>query len=95
MVVGTLELQLRLDGCFSLKDKRRVLRSLMDRSRRDFHVAIAEVGDQDLWNCALLGVACVSNDVGHAEAILQCVITLAESVAEVEVVDAIKGFDRT
>jgi uncharacterized protein YlxP (DUF503 family) len=94
VVVGTLELQLRLDGSFSLKDKRRVLRSLMDRSRRDFHVSIAEVGDQDLWNCALLGVSCVSNEVAHAEAILQSVIDLADSMPEVEIVDALKHIER-
>ena len=94
MIIGTLELQLRIDGSFSLKDKRRVVRSLMDRCRRDFRVSMAEVGDQELWNCALLGVACVSNDVGHAEAVLQSVIDLADAMAEVEVVEAAKAIRR-
>lgn len=92
LVVGTLELHLRLEGCFSLKDKRRILRSLLERARRDFHVSAAEVGDLDLWNVATLGVACVSNDQGHAESVLQHVLDLIDRNAEVQVEAAHKEF---
>ena len=85
MVIGTLEIHLRLDGCFSLKDKRQVLRSLLDRSRREYHVSIAETGDQDLWNVATIGVACVSNDAAHAESILTKVVELFDTCAQVRV----------
>ena len=54
MVVGVVALDLRLEGCRSLKDKRHLLRGLIEKCRNDFHVAIAEVGDQDLWGNALV-----------------------------------------
>jgi len=85
MVVGTLELQIRLDGCHNLKDKRRILRSLIDRCRNDYRVAIAEVDDLELWNAASIGAACVSNNAVVVESTLQRVVDCAESFAEIEV----------
>ncbi|WP_414482215.1 DUF503 domain-containing protein, partial [Limnochorda sp.] len=52
MVVGIAEIRLLLPGPRSLKEKRRILRSLLDRLRARYPVAVAEVGDQDLWNRA-------------------------------------------
>jgi uncharacterized protein YlxP (DUF503 family) len=94
MVVGTLELHLRLDGCYSLKDKRQVLRSFLDRLRRDFQVAVAEVGDHDLWNVATVGVACVSNDAGHAESVLQHVLDVIDKHPEIEVEGVVRELVR-
>lgn len=90
MLIGSLELSLRLDGCFSLKDKRRIIRSLTEKARNSFRVAIAEVDDHDLWNVATLGVACVSTDAGHAESILQGVVDLFDACADVAVEAAVK-----
>ena len=75
MVVGSLEVHIRMEGCRSLKDKRRILRPLIERLRRDFRVAVAEVGDNDLWNVATVGVSCVSVTRTHAEQIMQSVTT--------------------
>lgn len=85
MVIGTLEIQLRIDGSYSLKDKRRVLRSLMDRVRREFQVSVAEVGDHDLWNVATVGVACVSNEAGHAESVLRHALQAFDQCPQLEV----------
>ncbi|MCD6574314.1 DUF503 domain-containing protein, partial [Candidatus Aerophobetes bacterium] len=52
MVVGTLELQIRLLYSNSLKDKRRIVKSLIARIRNNFNVSIAEVGDYSLWKRA-------------------------------------------
>ena len=82
MVVGTLEVHLRIEGCRSLKDKRHVLRPLIERLRRDFHVAVAEVADNDLWNVATIGVSCVSTTRTHAEQIMQSVTTAIDEGAE-------------
>ena len=94
MVVGTLELALRLEGCRSLKDKRAILRSLIDRARREFHVAIAETGDLQLWGNATIGVACVSNDPGHAESILQHVVDVFDANPSISVESVVKDIDR-
>ncbi|BAS27539.1 DUF503 domain-containing protein [Limnochorda pilosa] len=85
MVVGIAEIRLLLPGPRSLKEKRRILRSLVDRIRVRYHVAVAEVGDQNLWNRATVGVACVSNEAAHAHQILGHVLHFVESNGEVEV----------
>lgn len=94
MVVGTLELHLRIEGSFSLKDKRRVLRSLMDRVRREFQVSVAEVGDQDLWNVATVGVACVSNNQAHSESVLASVVEAFDRCPEASLEACQKSFFR-
>jgi hypothetical protein len=53
-----------------LKEKRQIVKSLIARVRNQFDVAIAEVDDNDRWQIAQLGVACVSNDSRHADSIL-------------------------
>ena len=85
MHVGTLTLTLMVSGSASLKDKRRVVRSLMDRVRREYHVAIAEVDDLDRHQRATLGIACVSNDAGHANAMLDKVLDFIETNGDVSV----------
>jgi hypothetical protein len=62
MFVGVLRLTLHLPDAGSLKSKRHLLRSALDRLRARFQVAVAEVGDNDLWQRAVVGVAAVGND---------------------------------
>ena len=56
MPVGLLTLELHIPDAQSLKDKRQVLRSLKDRLRRDFNVAVAELEHQDTWQRSVVGV---------------------------------------
>lgn len=85
MVVGLLSLDLLLEGSNSLKDKRQVLRSLLDRLHNEFNVSAAEVGDNDIWRRAQVGVACVSNQRAHAESVLQHAVRLVSSDPRVEI----------
>lgn len=87
MIVGVLRVELRLGEARSLKDKRRVIRSLLDRTRREYRVAAAEVDRQDSWRRATLGFACVSEAAEHATQILSRVTGLIEREARVELID--------
>jgi uncharacterized protein YlxP (DUF503 family) len=58
----------------SLKDKRQVVKSIMARVRNEFNVSIAEVDDQDVWQSAILGLACVSTSQGYAHGQIEAVI---------------------
>jgi len=78
--VGVLTLELRLENSFSLKDKRQVVRSLKDRLRRKFNVAVAEIDYQDLWQRAALAAVTVSSDHNYAEKLLQSVEQEAASL---------------
>ena len=62
MVIGTLRLKLAVFESLSLKDKRRVIKSLKERLSNRFNVSVAEVGSLDSRQQAELGVAMVAND---------------------------------
>ncbi|HEY8450179.1 MAG TPA: DUF503 domain-containing protein [Bacillota bacterium] len=74
MIVGVARLELYMPANTSLKDKRRVLTSLMERTRRRFNVAIAELEANDSWEHAVLGVCCIANARRHVEQLLDHVI---------------------
>ena len=70
MVVGVATVRLHIPNSHSLKDKRQVVRSAIERMRQRFNVAVAEVADLDSWQAATLGIVSVSNDAGHVQGLL-------------------------
>jgi uncharacterized protein YlxP (DUF503 family) len=80
MPVGLLTLELHLAEAQSLKDKRQVLRSLKDRLRAHFNVAVAEMDFEDAWQRSVVGVVTVSNEEQHVEEALQKVLAEAERI---------------
>ena len=86
MVVGICQLDVLIPENHSLKGKRHVLRKLTDRVRSRFNVAISEVGDNDLWQRAQIGICTVSNDRRHINSSLDKVIDFIEQMYLVEVV---------
>jgi uncharacterized protein YlxP (DUF503 family) len=86
MVIGVCKLDLRISENHSLKEKRHVLRKLMDRVKTRFNVAISEVGDNDLWQRAQMGFCTVGNDRRHINSSLDKVIYFIEQMNLVEMV---------
>jgi uncharacterized protein YlxP (DUF503 family) len=76
-----------LAACHSLKEKRAVIRPIIDGARNRYRVAVAEVGAQDVWQRATLGMAAVAASAGHVEEVLDEVERFVWSFPEVEVVD--------
>jgi uncharacterized protein YlxP (DUF503 family) len=62
MQVGTLVVEISIPGACSLKDKRQVVKSLLDTIRRKYNVSAAEVDHNDIWRSASLGFAVISNE---------------------------------
>jgi uncharacterized protein YlxP (DUF503 family) len=87
-VIGVLTLELRMENSHSLKDKRHVVKSLKDRLRNKFNVAVAEIDYQDLWQRAAVAAVTVSSDHGHAERLLQSVEAEAASLLGPDLADA-------
>jgi uncharacterized protein YlxP (DUF503 family) len=88
MHVGVCIIDLRLPGNGSLKGKRRVIKSIVTRITREFNVSVAEVEDQDLWQRAVLGVACVSSSASYAHGQLERVVQWIEAQRfDVELLD--------
>jgi len=86
MVTGLCTVELRLDWSNSLKDKRREIKSLIDRVRCKFNVSIAEIGSQDEWRRAVLGFAAVSCDRRHVDSMVNEVMKFIERNTDAEMV---------
>ena len=82
MNVGVCKVTLRLPENQSLKGKRRVVRSLCSRVRNKFNVSIAEVGDNDFWQLATLGIVCTGNEAVHVAQVLDSVVDFIERNGE-------------
>ena len=79
MVIGVCTIRLYLPGNSSLKGKRRVIKSIMARLRREFNISIAEVDEHDSWQQATLSAACVSTSADHAHGLLTKMVNWIES----------------
>ncbi len=79
-VIGVLTLDIVVEASHSLKEKRHVVKSLKDRLRDRFNVAVAEIDGLDSWQHAVVAAVTVSNDKGHAEKILSAVEAHAASL---------------
>jgi len=91
MAIAHLTLELRIEGAHSLKDKRQVMRSLKDRLRASFNIAIAELEATDLWQRATLGIVSISDSREYLDGLMKQVESAATRLANnlgAEVVDS-------
>jgi len=80
MPVGLLTLELHIADAQSLKDKRQVLRSLKDKLRGKFNVAVAELDHQDAWQRSVVGVVTLANEEKYVREVLQKVLDEADAI---------------
>jgi uncharacterized protein YlxP (DUF503 family) len=87
MIVGTIRICLHFPDSHSLKEKRKILLSVKDRIKNKFNVSVAELEDNDLWQKSIIGVAVISNDQAHANAVLSKVSDMVNSRPDLIVTD--------
>jgi uncharacterized protein YlxP (DUF503 family) len=87
VIVGRLNLILNIPAAQSLKDKRRVVKSLITRIHNRHNASVAEVGDNDKWQVARLGAAVVSNRGGHVDSQLSSIVKMVERERDIIIVD--------
>jgi len=87
MHVGVCTLHLRLTSSHSLKEKRRIVKSIKDRVRSRFNVSIAEVDALDSWQWATIGIACVSNEATFSNSVLSNVVNFIDNMRLAELAD--------
>lgn len=80
MPVGLLTLELHIPDAQSLKDKRQILRSLKDKLRREFNVAVAELEHHDVWQRSVIGIVTLSNEEKHLREMLNKVLDEADGI---------------
>ena len=88
MIVGTLKIRLVLRESHSLKDKRRVLKSLKDTLSNKFNISVAETDEQDVWQTAEIGVASVGTDASFVQSVLTNVVNYVRFFGGVELVNS-------
>jgi uncharacterized protein YlxP (DUF503 family) len=87
MIIGILSLRIHIPGSLSLKDKRQVIKSIMERTRNRFNVAVAEIDDQDLWQKAVIGVVCIANEKKFINQMLDKVLNFVRSFPAIHLID--------
>ena len=87
MTVGIARLTFLLHEAQSLKDKRRVVKSMVEKSRHRFNVSVAEVDDQDKLQRAAIGVAVIGNDGRVLNSLLDRIIDFMVSLGLAELID--------
>src|SRR5689334_9568584 len=80
-MIAFLTLELRIEAAQSLKDKRQVVRSVKDRLRAHFNVAVAELNPSSLWNQATLGIVSISDSRDYLDGLMRNVERHATRIA--------------
>jgi len=86
MIVGSCEIELLIYEANSLKEKRHVIKSIMERIKSRFNVSVAEVGYNDLWNRSVMGIAVVSNEKSLCESMILKIIDFIDNDERVEII---------
>ena len=86
MIIGVLKIELFIPQSSSLKEKRMVLRSIKDRIKNKFNVSVAEVDNQDKWQRATFGIACVGSDKKYVEGTVSTILDLIRSFHAAELI---------
>ncbi len=88
MVVGTLKLSLYIHTNHSLKEKRKVVKSIVAKVQKRFNVSISEVGSNDKWQMVELGISSVGNDRRFVNSSLDNVLSYLDSLYLGEIIDS-------
>lgn len=78
MLIATCQIELSLGGVSSLKEKRRIIKSVVARLSNQFNIAVAEIDHHEVWQSAALGIAAVGNDHGYLQSALETVVAWIE-----------------
>jgi len=87
MKVGCCSLKFYLHGNHSLKEKRRITKSIKDRIKNKFNISIAEIGDQDIWQNLHIGMVAVGSDPKYLEGLMHQAVNFIDKMNLAEMTD--------
>lgn len=87
MIIGSCKIKLRLYSPESLKEKRMIIKSLIERLKHRFNISIAEVSDNDLWQISTIGIAIVGNESVYVDEVINKIINFIDNFEIVEIID--------
>lgn len=86
MIIGGAEMELFLPEANSLKDKRQIIKSIISKIWNKFNVSVAEIGYNDLWQRALIGISCISDSDYQARKILTTIENTVECLNKATII---------
>jgi len=89
MNILSAKLSFYISHAVSLKDKRQVCRSLIDKAQQRFNASIAEIDTQDVHQTLTIGIAVVSGDMAHAQQSLDRIIQFMDEYADAELTEIV------
>lgn len=87
MIVGICGLKLRIFEINSLKEKRRIINSIIGRLKSRFNISISEVGLNDTWQSSEIGFSITTNNSDHAREVISKVINFIDGDSRVEILE--------
>ena len=87
MLVGTLQIKCYAPYVHSLKEKRKILKSITSKLRNKFNVSVSEVGQQDTHQTIIIGVAVIVESTAQCDSILDHILDFIEDNCEAEVIE--------
>jgi len=90
MIIESAAVKLYAPWVHSLKEKRMVVKSLIAKTKNKFNVSIAEVDAQDIHQTIVLGLACVTGTVSHADSMIDSILKFIEENADAEIIEVLR-----
>lgn len=87
MIIGTGRVVLRLHGVFSLKEKRKIVKSIIGRVKNSFNASVAEVGANDLHEKAEIGFSITGNDHSTINSVIDKIFNYVDYMGLAEIID--------
>ena len=87
MLVGTLQIKCYAPYVHSLKEKRKILKSITSKLRNKFNVSVSEIGQQDTHQTIIIGVAVIVESTAQCDSILDHILDFIEDNCEAEVIE--------
>lgn len=82
MIIGSCIITFRADWVSSLKEKRMIVKSIIEKAKNKFNISIAEIGKQDMYKEIEIGFCCITNETSHANSIIDNVVNFIENNTE-------------
>lgn len=90
MIIEAATIKIYAPWVHSLKEKRMVVKSLIAKTKNKFNVSIAEVDAQDIHQTIVLGLACVTGTVSHADSMIDSILTFIDENADAEIIEVLR-----
>jgi len=90
MIIEAATIKIYAPWVHSLKEKRMVVKSLIAKTKNKFNVSIAEVDAQDIHQTIVLGLACITDTVSHANSMLDSILTFIEDNTDAEIIEVLR-----